>query len=180
MRACRSIVSVLFAALSLAPAGPAFAQRAPVPVTGRRVDVRLQSGDRVQGELIEASDRMLTILEDTALHPVPLAQVTRIRAQRHGRDGGAILAWLGIGGAAAGLGLSIACSQVEDTECGGVFPGVLLGFGLIGGLFGAGVAHSAWQDLPVPETDLRAYARFPQGAPAGFGDSTGRTPPRFD
>jgi hypothetical protein len=65
--------------------------------------------------------------------------------------------------------MTLACSQVEDTSCGEVFPAVALSFGLIGGLFSLGITSSGWRDVPVDAETLRAYARFPQGAPTGFG-----------
>ena len=42
------------------------------------------------------------------------------------------------------------------------------GWAVLGLPFALGVSSSAWQDLPADEIPLRAYARFPQGAPESF------------
>lgn len=160
--------AILVAALFLL-GDSAAAQSLPVPVTGSRLHITLTSGDEFRGELIEAMGDSLLLGGPSGLEAVDLADVARIRGQRHGLDGKVVLTWVAVGGLVTGAGLAIACSQVEDVSgCGGVFPAVVLSWGLIGGLLGSGVAATSWRDLPLRGNDLRAYARFPQGAPRGF------------
>jgi hypothetical protein len=168
MRAHTFALSLLACAL-LAPASPTSAQRLPVPVLGRTTEVILESGTRLSGELIEATASGLLIGAPTGFERTDLSQVGRVRVRQHDLTDGKALTWVSIGALASGLGMALACSQVEDTSCGGVFPAVALSFGLIGGLFALGITSSGWREVPVDAEMLRAYARFPQGAPPGFG-----------
>jgi hypothetical protein len=162
----RTLVSVL--AIYLLLAGPAAAQRVPVSVLGRQTEVTLDSGAQLRGELIEADATSLLLGAPTGFESTELADVVRVRVRQHDFTGGKVLTWVGIGALASGLGMTLACSQVDDTSCGGVFPVVALSFGLIGGLFGAGITSSGWREIPVDSEMLRAYARFPQGVPPTF------------
>jgi hypothetical protein len=94
--------------------------------------------------------------------------VGRVRVRQHDFDGGDALLWVGIAAIATGAGMTIACGTLDDTSCAGVFPAVALSFGLFGGLFSVGMMRSGWREVPVDVEALRAYARFPQGAPFGF------------
>jgi len=161
-------VTMILGAL-VASATPVAAQRlpVPVPVTGRDTEVTLQDGTRLRGELIEATGAGL-MLAGVGGPLTDLGGVRRIRVRQHDFTGSKALLWVGLGAAVSGLGMAVACSSVEDTSCAGVFPAVALSFGLLGGLFTIGMTSSGWRDVPVDAETLRAYARFPQGAPAGF------------
>ena len=147
----------------------ALAQSSAVPVSGGRLQVTLVSGDESRGELIEAMGDSLLLGGPGGPQVVDLAEVARIRARRHGLDGRSVLTWVAVGGLVTGAGMAYACSQAEDVSgCGGVFPAMVFSWGLIGGLLGLGVTGTAWRELPLRGDGLRAYARFPQGAPRGF------------
>ena len=154
-------------ACALIGAAPLTAQRLPVPVTGRSAEVTLTDGTRLSGELIEATAAGLWLVGAEA-HRADLGRIERVRVRRHDFGGGDALRWVGIAGVAAGLGMTVACSQVDGASCGEVFPAVALSFALVGGLFSVGMTSSGWRDVPVDPEQLRAYARFPQGAPSGF------------
>jgi hypothetical protein len=139
------------------------------PILGRSTELTLEDGSRLRGELIAATGTGLMLGQPDGHQTTELERVQRVRIRRHDFSGRKVLAWVGIGALASGLGMGIACSQVEDNPCGDVAVGVAASFGLIGGLFGAGIAGSGWQELPVDAEVLRAYARFPQGPPPGFG-----------
>jgi hypothetical protein len=167
MRA-RVVVLVLLSCSLPAPDGAATAQRAPVPVLGRTTEVTLLDGSRLGGELLESTDLGLLLGDAGDASRVVLSRVDRVRVRQHDFGGGKALAWIGIGALVSGVGLAAACSQVDGASCGGVLPGVALSFGLIGGLFSLGITSSGWREVPVDAEALRAYARFPQGAPPGF------------
>jgi len=152
----------------LAPAQSA-GQRVPVPVTGREVRATLTTGERVEGELIDVTDARLLLGVSVGLREVRLDALDDLSVRRHAWDTSRVLTWVAVGALVTGGGLAVACSQVEGTSCGGVFPAVALTWGIFGGIFGALLASSAWQDLPVTSGGLRSYSRFPQGAPADFG-----------
>ncbi len=81
--------------------------------------------------------------------------------------------WITVGALATGLGMTAACSSYEGSGgCGGVFPAMALSWAVVGGLFGAALASSAWTDVSLRD-DLRRFARFPQGAPPNAGWSVG-------
>ena len=163
------IVSALVGVM-LATAAPLTAQRRPeppVPVTGRDTEVTLRDGTRLRGELIEATGAGL-FLAGMEGPRTDFGDIQRVRVRQHDFGATEALVWVGIGATLSGVGMAVACSKVEDYSCGGVFPAVALSFGLIGGLFSVGLVSSGWRDVPVDPELLRGYARFPQGAPAGF------------
>lgn len=162
------ILTIVLAAGALGAVEHAGAQRVPVPVLGRSTEVTLTDGTRLRGELIEATEVSLLLDRSSGPELTDLSQVRRIRIRRHGFSNRTAWTWVGIGALVSGLGMTAACTQVEDTSCGVVFPAVALSFGLVGGLFAASVAGSGWQEVPAAPETLRLYARFPQGAPPGF------------
>jgi hypothetical protein len=170
-----SFVLAIFVTLALPDSSVAQA----VSVTGRILDVRLGNGERLQGELIEAMGGNLTLAEETGLRAIDLSDVSSIRAKRHSFDGKKVAVWIGVGALVTGLGMTAACNSYEGSSgCGQVFPAIVLSWALIGGLFGSGLASTAWTDVPMTD-DLRRFARFPQGAPANAaarGDATSRRP----
>lgn len=79
------------------------------------------------------------------------------------------MAWSLVGGLVSGVALTAACGSVEGAECGAVLPGVILSWGLVGGLSAATLSGSSSQRLAPEEWErLRPFARFPQGLPEGF------------
>jgi hypothetical protein len=159
---------MLLAGALLAMATPLCAQLPlSVPATGREAELTLQDGTRLRGELIEATSSRL-LLAGASRASSDLFEVRRVRVRQHHFSGTDALLWVGIGAVVSGLGMAAACSQVDDTDCAGVFPAVAGSFVLFGGLFSIGMTSSGWREVPVDPEALRAYARFPRGAPAGF------------
>lgn len=156
----------------------ALGQEVSVPVTGRSLEVTLANGQRVRGELIEVTAGSLLLSGMSGFATVELDEVSQIRARRHNMTGKRVLTWVGIGALATGAGMTLACGSLDEedgsTNCGGVFPAIVLAWGVIGGLTGLAITSSGWQDLPVGQERLTPYARFPQGAPDGF---SARRPP---
>lgn len=159
----RVVVTLLLTALASVPAA---AQRRE-SVLGTRVQLDVGDADRVSGELVAAQGDSLWLLPPGgALRLVPLGRVTRARVPRPGITAGGIMIWAGIGGLVSGLGLTLACSSVEDTGgCGAVLPAVLAGWALVGGI-SAAITGSGWRT--VATDSLAPYARFPQGLPETF------------
>jgi len=172
MLAIRMHTRLLILLLGLTPfvTEPLHAQEraVPVPVTGRIVKMSLPGGEQVTGELIEARDDAVVLLGAGGLRTLDLGGVSSVSVQRHGLDGSKVLTWVGIGALVTAGGLTIACSQVEGTSCGGVFLAVGLSWGLIGGLFGYSIAGGSSVTVAPSVNRLAPYARFPQGAPTGF------------
>ena len=142
-----------------------------VSVFGRHVAVSPARDARatpLTGELIAVSAESLWVLGDTGLGALPLGAVDRVSVRRHNFTAGRALAWALVGAAVTGGALSAACSSVEGAECGRVFPGVALSWVFWGGLAAASADASSKLRIDAARWDsLRAYARFPQGIPAG-------------
>jgi hypothetical protein len=170
IRTRRSVLALGAFLVLAVPASPeqASAQRLSVPVTGREARVTLDDGTVLRGELIEASGAALALGGSLDLQRAELARITSVQVRQHDFSGIDAMLWVGLGALVSGLGMTIACGSVEGASCGGVFPAVALSFGLIGGLFSLGMTSSGWRQVAVDGETLRAYARFPQGAPAGF------------
>lgn len=161
-------VGALGAAMVVSMVATASALAQGPPVTGRLLDVRLTGGMAYRGELIEVTPGSLLLQGEEGLRTVPLAEVARIRGRRHDFSTTRMVTWIAVGALVSGAGLSYACSQVEGAECGSVLPGVVLSWGLLGLPLAFGVAGSSWEDLPSEASELRAHARFPQGAPSAY------------
>jgi len=156
--------------IAAATPGASDAQEAsvPVPVMGRDVSVTLSSGEKVRGELIEAERASLLLWGDTGFQSLALDDVAEVSVRRHSLSGSKLLWWTGLGAAVTGLGMTAACASVDDTSCAGVFPAMVLTWGLFGGLFGAAIHRGSTVEVPVSPAGLQPYARFPQGAPLDF------------
>lgn len=158
--------ALLVALLLTAPVTPLSAQ--DVRLTGAEVDVDLVDGRDLRGELIEAFDGSLLLLSESGYESVMLDDVADIEWRRHGFDRGDAMLFVGIGSVVTLAGMGYACSRYEGGDCGGAVVATLIPWALLGVPFALGVGGSAWGDLPADEVELRAYARFPQGAPASF------------
>jgi len=145
--------------------------RVPVPVLGRTLDMRVGVDERRSGELIEVDDDALLLLGEEGLLTVSLSDITSVSYHRHGFGTNDALLWVGLGALVTGLGMTAACTQVEGTSCSGVFLGFSISWAVVGGLLAGSVASGQPQEVSPTPSGLRPYARFPQGAPAGFEDS---------
>ena len=139
---------------------------------GRHVEVVPVPGatqSSVSGELIAVSADSVWVLAHLGLLTVPLAQVDAVRVTRHGFTAGKALLWSAVAGTISGLALAAACGAADEGDCAGVFPSVLLTWGIVGGISAATVSGSARLRLGRTEWErLRPYARFPQGIPEQF------------
>ena len=140
---------------------------------GRRVEVVPVSGaanSSVSGELIAVSADSVWVLAHLGLVTMPLTQVDAVRVARHGFTAGKALLWSAVAGTISGVALTAACGAAgEGSDCAGVFPSVLVSWGIVGGIAAATVSGSAHQRLGRTEWEqLRPYARFPQGIPEQF------------
>lgn len=187
MRALIRLLLILLTTLggTLAVAGPAFSQtsaKEPSP-TGYRVDVKSVRTARdvpraSNGELLAASPDSVWLLGDRGLASIPFGEIEQVRIQRSSFGAGKVWGWSLLAGLGSGVALTLACSSVEGASCGGILPGVLATWAIVGGLSSASVESSRHLrlDRPVAE-QLRPYARFPQGLPQGYvapADSTRR------
>src|SRR5574341_50310 len=170
----------LVAALLVGGGTPAQGQ-AP-PVYGAQVRVTsCGSVARLRGELIAVTVDTVWLWHDARLMGVPSNEVLRVQVKRRPIGAGGITLWGLIGGAASGLALTGACAAYEGGDCGAVFPAVLLTWGLWSGIWAAvsGSAYSSYSPERF-QSDLRAFARFPQGLPSPFDPAWLRAPPPPD
>lgn len=158
--------ALLVALLVTAPVTPLCAQ--DVRLTGAEVDVALVDGGDLRGELIEAVDGSLLLLSESGYASVALDEVAQIEWRRHEFDSGDAMLWVGIGSLVTLAGMSYACSQYEGGDCSGAVAATVIPWAVLGVPFALWLGGSAWGDLPADELELRAYARFPQGAPESF------------
>ena len=136
-------------------------------VLGSRFRIDRSGVATLTGELLAVErDSVWLLTADGAAVAVPIADVTRARVPQQGLTANGVLTWALIGGAVSGVALAAACSS-EGGDCGAVLPGVMLAWGLFGGV-SALVAGPGWRSVGIAADSLRPYARFPQGLPAGF------------
>lgn len=135
-------------------------------VTGRNVSVR-GSSSRVAGELLSVSADSIWVLERRPwdIRSLPLEGVRTVKVRR-GKGAGTALIWSVVGMVATGTALTAACNSVEGADCGDVFPAVVLGWGVVGGLAAIKLGAGRYQELEPRVDRLRPYARYPQGLPA--------------
>jgi hypothetical protein len=137
-------------------------------VHGREAEMRAR-GLRLAGELLAVSADSLWVLgPNGGASSFPLSSLGDVRIRRHDFGGRQVLLWSLIGAGATSVALQSACGRVDDASCGGVVPGVAVGWAIVGGILGSILARSAHQDLPPLDSALRRYVRFPQGLPEGF------------
>jgi hypothetical protein len=119
------------------------------------------------GELIAVSSDSVWLLGRDSLFTFGMGGISSIEVQRHQFNAKRTFIHSLVVGVAAGAALGYACSTVEDTDgCGAVFP-VIAGFFTAGGaVLAIGTEQSSkFYFAPYQWSDIRAYARFPQGMP---------------
>jgi hypothetical protein len=167
----RELEMVLALAFGVAGGLRAQATDRQVDVTGRAIVLRMARGapQDIRGELLAVRRDSIWVLArgPERIVAVRLGDVLEATVRRHGLTAAGGILWGLSVGAASGVGLAVACSQVSDG-CGGV----AVGSTLLGGAFGSIAAlsyqySSRWRFRPVTEVKLAPFARFPQGPPPG-------------
>jgi hypothetical protein len=140
----------------------------PASPNGRHASLDLQHGTSTDGELLAVDSTGLWLLRrDTVVH-YDAAAINRVRLSRHSFDGKRTIVWMVLTGIGTGALLTVACSRVENTDCGGVLPAFALSYTTAGALFALGNQNSSEWHWSTQEWErLRPYARFPQGLPPG-------------
>lgn len=167
--------TVVWLGLTLVPASAAAqsAELAPLPgerdlVHGREATLRV-GGNDLKGELLAVTvDSLWLLTPGKDLRVLSLRLVEEVRVRRHALDADHALLWTGIGALVTGALLTAACTQVENAECGPIFPATIASWGILGGLFSWRIAVSSRHKLGPVESQVRPYVRFPQGLPEGF------------
>jgi hypothetical protein len=165
----RRALATLLVAVMLAP-GCATTGGGSDPVLGRPVTLVTEpESPKVKGELLLVEKDRLYVRAEDGVREVPLRSVREARVRRQGPGKSRAFAWALIGGLITGGALAAACSSVEDASgCGGVGLGTLGAWMLIGALSAPSFEAANRVVLPRPTPEqLRAYARLPQGLPAG-------------
>jgi len=132
-----------------------------VPVRGAEVTIVRTDDTRVEGELIEATDDHVIVLEDAALVAIPATEIRRAIVTRYenGPLVDTLLAWSFLGGATqASHGVFAA---VSAPIWGGISAGAIVPVAADEGRF-------AYAERRTDLTFLQEYARFPQGLPAKY------------
>jgi hypothetical protein len=162
---------MLTATLALAAAESAAAQtrEGGPPILGYPVRLRTTDGGTAKGELIAVSPDSLFLLRNGSVAVLPIARLEQVDVRQSSFGPGKAMLWSLIAGAVSGALLTGACASVEGADCGGVFPGVLITWSLIGGVAALSVGAAQYDQLRWPSADeLRRYSRFPQGLPDEF------------
>jgi len=141
--------------------------RQPVTVLGHSVRITPSERDSASsGELIAVSAESVWVAPGAEIVSVPWSRVGRLQVRLSNVNGGGAMAYSVVMGLLTGGALFAACSQVEDTECAVVLPGVLGMWLLLGALSAMTIESSSQKALGAAQWEaLRAYARFPQGLP---------------
>lgn len=162
----RSLIPILVAAATILGPQAALAQR-QAPPFGSTVRFTMADGERLSGELLAAQRDSAWLLAGDMSRAISLHDVSRAQVRGRGMDRQKIMLWSLIGGVASGAVLTAACSRVEDSDCGAVFPAFVLSWALAGGI-AAAVTQSPHRWVEPRLEVLAPYARFPQGLPPQF------------
>jgi hypothetical protein len=166
----RRALATLLAAVLLAPGCATTGGSGSEPAFGRPVTLVTEPESRkVKGELLLVEKDRLYVRAEDGVREVPLKSVREARVRRQGPGKSRAYGWALLGGLITGGALAAACSSVEDSgNCGGVGLGTLGVWMLIGALSAPSFVAADRVVLPRPAPEqLRAFARLPQGLPAG-------------
>jgi hypothetical protein len=119
------------------------------------------------GELIAVNADSIWLLRRDSLLAFGMAGIRGVEVQRHRFTAKRTLLVSVVAGVVSGAALTLACSSVEDAEgCGGVFPAMVVATTALGGVLAIGAnASSKFYFAPHQWSDMRGFARFPQGMP---------------
>lgn len=140
-------------------------------VLGTDLRLDLLNGLRIQGELLAVNQDSLWLSQSGSRTALPMSDLQSVRRRVSGPTFGTHMIWAVAGGLISGLALSAACGSVDEGDCGGVLPGVMVSWGLVGLVTGA-VSGGRWRSLDVSSSSLTPYARYPQGFPPAFDPET--------
>ena len=157
---------------------PAQAQARPPRdlLMGRDVRFELTGGSSPSGELLGVTADSLSVLVRTqGIQTLGFDQIVAMDVARHSFGWEKVWTWTAVGALVSGVGLTAACSSLDEGDragdgswlrlCGGVFGGTVLSWGLVGGIFGAIINSQRWRAIaPSPEA-ARPFSRYPQGIP---------------
>jgi hypothetical protein len=189
MPSVRRPLALLLAAALLVSGCATANTEVSLPVVGRTVTVVTEPDENeVKGELLVVEKDRLYVRAEAGVREIPLGAVREARVKRHDFGKSKALTWSLIGGLVTGGALMGACSSVEGNGSCASAGLVTLGAWLAIGLLAAPSFESSSRiklQRPSPE-ELRAFARLPQGLPAGVtpaalaaaAEQTPATPPR--
>jgi hypothetical protein len=137
------------------------------PAHGSDVKVVLKGDVILKGELMAVEpDQIWLSSHSDSLVALPFDEVRKIVIHPFGFTAGTIVAWVGVAGLVTTAGMVGACASVDGSDCGAfalVWVGAWVTIGTISGLL-IRPSRKIWPS----KSDLRAYARFPQGLPREF------------
>lgn len=166
----RRDVALVALALLLPMALTGCAARQP-GVLGRRVTINTldAGGPATRGELLTVDQGEVVVRARDAVQRLPLAAVRNVQVERHTLGYKTGLIWAAFGGLATGGALWMSCSTQPGNDCRGVGAAVFGAWMIVGGLAGLSMESTTHFHIARPKAEeLRPYARFPQGLPAGL------------
>ena len=155
---------------------PAQAQARPPRdlLMGRDVRFVLTGGASPSGELLGVTADSLSVLVRTqGIQTLGFDQIVAMDVARHSFGWKKVWTWTAVGALVSGVGLTVACSSLDEDDragegyrvCGAVVGVTALSWGLVGGIFGAIINSQRWRAIaPSPEV-ARPFSRYPQGIP---------------
>lgn len=151
------------------PAMPGAQVRITHSASAARLPGELIAVSPLRGELIAVSPDTLWLLAKSTLLRIPSRDIRQVDVKVRPIGAEGILLWGAIGGAVSGVALYGACASYTD-DCGAVLPVTVLVWGLWSGLWAAvaGSAYAPHSPDWFGRSELRAFARFPQGLPSAF------------
>jgi hypothetical protein len=142
-------------------------------VLGRSVTLvpKVQETGAAKGELLAVDHDRIWVRTKDGVRDFDPATLREVRVRRHGLTGSWARRWGLVGGLVSGVALTAACASVEGNSSGGcaAVGGVVGGLWVAVGLASSpGLESSSRLRLDPGASDLKSYARFPAGFPAGL------------
>lgn len=169
MRSAKILSVALLASVASAACHPHPKPRPPQ--LGITTVVMLTDRSVHRGELLAVHRDSLVLAIGDTLRWLPFDAMTRVVIDRRVLGIGPALRRMAIVGIGTGLALTIACESVDEMDgCLALLPATV-GLALVIGFF-AGFETERFRYAtfkPPTAEQLRPWARYPQGMPAGFG-----------
>jgi hypothetical protein len=163
----RLIERMLIAVAAVAAAGCALAGPGVSPY-GRAATVYPVTGKSSSGELIAVDADSLWLLRRDSLAAFRLGGLATVNVERHRFTPKRVILQSFVVGVGTGAALTLACSSVDDgpENCGAVLPVVAGLFTAAGAILSLSAEESSkFHFAPYQWSDMRGFARFPQGMP---------------